>query len=82
MLFRSRSIGVRPTFETDGRRTVEVFLLDFSGALVGRTLRLTLIERLRDEQRFATANALIAQIDDEVARTRAALRARATASTH
>lgn len=76
------SIGVRPTFVTDGRRTVEVFLLDFSGVLLGRTLRVTFIERLRDEQRFATADALIAQIDDDVARTRAALRARATAPTH
>ncbi len=74
------SIGVRPTFVTDGRRTVEVFLLDFQGDLVGRTLRVTLLERLREERRFADAAALVAQIDEDVARTRAVARARAMAS--
>ncbi len=70
------SIGVRPTFVTDGRRTVEVFLLDFDGDLVGRHLRLTLLARLRDEQRFDSAEALIAQMHDDVARTRAVVQAR------
>ncbi len=66
------SIGRNPTFETDGAPvTVEAHLLDFAGDLYGRRLRLELVEWLRDEQRFASVDALVAQIAADVARVRA-----------
>jgi riboflavin kinase/FMN adenylyltransferase len=64
-------IGDRPTF---GRgRSVEAFLLDFEGDLYGRELVLEFVVRLRSDQRFASIDALVAQIGRDVERTRAVL---------
>lgn len=68
------NIGQRPTFDA-GERTVEVYLLDFEGDLYGRELRIELIERLRAEMRFASAEELKAQIAKDVEQARAALTA-------
>ncbi len=71
------SIGVRPTIEGAEGRTVEVYLLDFDGDLYGKTLRLELVARLRDEARFPSLDALKAQIArdvDEVRRLVSSLR--------
>lgn len=59
------NIGKRPTF--DGlKRTVEAHLLDFEGDLYDKVLRLECIDRIRNEQRFAGIDALIAQIRKDV----------------
>ncbi len=66
------SVGRNPTFEAQGAPvTVEAYLLDFSGDLYGRRLRVELWDRLRDEQKFESVDALIAQIAADVARVRA-----------
>jgi len=66
------SIGLRPTF--DGRRrTVETYLMDFSGDLYGRRLALTFVARLREEWRFPSVDALVAQIRQDVENARRAL---------
>jgi riboflavin kinase / FMN adenylyltransferase len=57
------SIGLRPTFYDDGRRTVETHLLEFDRELYGTRLRLGFVQRLRDEKRFDSTEALVAQID-------------------
>ena len=67
------SIGTNPHFGGSERR-IEAFLLDFDGDLYGRRLVVELWERLRDEAAFASEAELIAAIDDDVARTRAAVR--------
>jgi riboflavin kinase/FMN adenylyltransferase len=67
------SIGVRPTFHDQGRRLVEVYLLDYDGDLYGATLTVELRHRLRDEQRFADAGALIDQMHRDEAQARALL---------
>jgi len=67
------SIGVNPHYGGAERR-VEAFLLDFEGDLYGRRLVVELWERLRDEQVFADEAALVAQIERDVAATRAASR--------
>ena len=56
------SVGVRPTFHDDGRVLVEVYLLDWDGDLYDATMTLELETRLRDEQRFASVDALVAQM--------------------
>lgn len=66
------SLGVRPTFGA-GERTLEAFLLDFSGDLYGAEAEIAFVERLRDELRFESAEALVAQIAMDVERTRKAL---------
>ena len=65
------SIGVRPTFEDDGRILVEAHLLDFDGDLYDRTLRLAFLERLRDELRFDSADELVEQMQRDIERVRA-----------
>ena len=64
------SVGVRPTFHDDGRVLVEVYLLDWDGDLYDASLDVELHARLRPEQRFDDADALVAQMrrDEEEAR--------------
>jgi riboflavin kinase/FMN adenylyltransferase len=64
------SIGVRPTFGNDLTPLVEAYLLDTDEDLYGRTLTLEFIEKLRGEQRFDSVEALVAQMNDDVRRTR------------
>lgn len=59
------NVGHRPTFETDGAMTVEVHLFDFDGDLYGRTLRVSVLDRLRDEQRFSSMDALVTQLHED-----------------
>jgi riboflavin kinase/FMN adenylyltransferase len=68
------NIGVRPTVTGDGRPLAEAHLLDFcDDDLYGCRLRLDLVRRLRDEERFASVDALVDQITSDVRATRDAL---------
>ena len=63
------NIGVRPT--VDGtRRTVETFLLGFSGDLYDMRLRVHLVARLREERKFEGLDALKTQILADCAEAR------------
>jgi riboflavin kinase/FMN adenylyltransferase len=64
------NVGVRPTFRTGRGLLVEAFLLDFEGDLYGHELRLEFLARLRGERRFESAEALVSQMDRDVAQTR------------
>ena len=68
------SIGTRPTFG-ENERTIESFLLDFDGDLYGQEIRLEFVERLRDELRYTSVEALVEQIDQDVAEVRTVLQA-------
>ena len=65
------NIGVRPTVAGDGSAHLEVHLLDFAGDLYGRRLTVAFHQKLRDEQRFASLEALKSAIDADVAAARA-----------
>jgi riboflavin kinase / FMN adenylyltransferase len=67
------SIGVNPHYGGTERR-IEAFLLDFSGDLYGKRLRLELWQRLRDERAFESEEELVAQIARDIEATRAAVR--------
>jgi riboflavin kinase/FMN adenylyltransferase len=56
------NIGIRPTFN-ETEPTIETHLLRYSGDLYGRGVRLSFVQRLRDERRFDSVDALRAQID-------------------
>jgi riboflavin kinase/FMN adenylyltransferase len=64
------NIGVKPTFGVN-EVTIEAHLLDFSGDLYGKELRVQFLERLRAERRFGSVAELVGQIkrDVEAART-------------
>ncbi len=66
------SVGVRPTFG-GGLRTLEVFLLDWSGDLYGRDLRVSFTDWLRPEQAFPDARDLVAAMTADVAEARTRL---------
>ena len=63
------SIGVRPTFG-GGQRAVEAHLLDFSEELYGAEVRLEFVHRLRGQDTFETVDALVAQVHQDIDRTR------------
>ncbi len=65
------NIGVRPTVAGDGRAHLEVHLLDFAGDLYGRRLTVAFHHKLRDEQRFASLEALKTAIAADIAAARA-----------
>jgi riboflavin kinase/FMN adenylyltransferase len=67
------SIGVNATFTAGGSVSLEAYLLDFDGDLYDKDLRLEFATRLRDEMRFASAEALVSEIRNDVARTRQVL---------
>jgi riboflavin kinase/FMN adenylyltransferase len=59
------NIGFNPTF-CDNERSVEVFILDFSGNIYGKRLNVVFIDRLRDEVKFDTPEQLVEQIKKDV----------------
>ena len=65
------NIGVRPTVQGDGSAHLEVHLLDFVGDIYGRRLTVAFHHKLRDEQRFASLEALKTAIHADVAAARA-----------
>lgn len=58
-------VSRRPTFE-DTVRSIETFILDFSGDLYGKRLRVSFLQSLRGVVRFSGADALKAQIERDV----------------
>jgi riboflavin kinase/FMN adenylyltransferase len=67
------SIGVNPHFGGSERR-IEAFLLDYEGDLYGRSLRIELWERLREERAFESDEELVRQIALDVEAARRAIR--------
>ena len=65
------NIGVRPSVKSDGCAHLEVHLLDFAGDLYGRRLTVAFHRKLRDEQRFASLEALKTAIAADIAAARA-----------
>lgn len=59
--------GRRPTFGTDSKPIPEVHLLDFNEDLMGKTVEVTIGERLRSEQAFSNEEALRRQIRQDIA---------------
>jgi len=57
------NIGVRPTFGDVDRPVIETHVLDASPDLYDATVRLSFVQRLRDERAFPDVDALRAQID-------------------
>ena len=64
--------GRRPTFD-NGAPLLEVFLFDFAGDLYGKTLEVAFRGFIRGEEKFASLDALKAQIKQDEATARAML---------
>ena len=60
------NVGVRPS--VGGKELLlETHVIGFSGDLYGRTLRVTLVEKLRDEKRFSSISDLKEQLQRDYA---------------
>ncbi len=56
------NVGLRPS--VDGRtRLLEAHLFDFDGDLYGRRIQVELLEKIRDERKFASIEELRAQLE-------------------
>jgi riboflavin kinase / FMN adenylyltransferase len=65
------NIGYRPTLQNPSAELrVEAHLLDFVGELYERELEITFVEKLRDEQKFGSLDALREQIQRDIAEAR------------
>ncbi|MEV1157518.1 bifunctional riboflavin kinase/FAD synthetase [Micromonospora chokoriensis] len=71
-LMAAVSVGTNPTFSGRERR-VEAYALDFSGDLYGERLALDFVAHLRGQVRYDSIEPLIAQMEQDVTRTRHAL---------
>ncbi len=66
------NIGKRPTFgSTD--RTVETYIIDFSGDLYDRELKIDIVDLLRGEKKFRNTDELKQQIVEDIEKGKAAL---------
>lgn len=63
------SIGVRPTFG-GGQCLLEVHLFDFDRDIYGRHVDVYFLHKLRDERRFETVEALVAQMHHDAEQAR------------
>ncbi len=59
------SIGKRPTFYDAGRITTEVYIFDFNQDIYGENVTVNVIERIRGEEKFSSAEDLIKQMEKD-----------------
>ncbi|WP_300669766.1 bifunctional riboflavin kinase/FAD synthetase [Desulfoluna sp.] len=59
------NIGYSPTFD-DHIFTVEVHILDFSGDIYGETIKVNMVQKLRDEKKFSGIEELSQQIRTDI----------------
>jgi riboflavin kinase/FMN adenylyltransferase len=64
------NIGFRPTVTSERKRTIEVHIMDFYHDIYHQEIEITFVEKLRDEEKFSSLDALSAQIKKDVEQAR------------
>ncbi len=64
------NIGVKPTVERDILPLAETHVIDFSGDIYGKTVKIEFIEFLREEQKFPSLEQLKIQIERDLNRAK------------
>ena len=67
------SIGNRPTIEGAGH-SIETYLFDFDEDIYGRKMEIQFVQRLREERKYDTLEALVTQIHLDVEQAKYVLR--------
>ncbi|HVY54889.1 MAG TPA: bifunctional riboflavin kinase/FAD synthetase, partial [Thermodesulfobacteriota bacterium] len=63
------NIGYRPTFGSS-KLLIETHIFDFNSDIYGKRLRIEFVERIRDEKRFESVDALVTEIRADVEKVR------------
>lgn len=72
MTYRSvTNVGYNPTFKDTQVPVVETHILDFDGDIYGEVIEVHFLDRLREERKFPSVDALVAQIHADMERARA-----------
>jgi len=66
------NIGFRPTFG-ENKLLIETHLFDFNFDIYGKRVRVEFVERIRNEERFESVDALVAQIKKDVEQVKGVL---------
>ena len=69
------NVGLCPTFEHE-KRTIETYILEYSGDLYGSDLSVDLVGKLRDEEKFTSIAELKTQIDKDIKNGKSVLESR------
>ena len=59
------NVGIRPSVESTGR-WLETHIFDFHGDLYGRVLCVSLVEKIREERKFASIAEIRAQLEHDM----------------
>lgn len=65
------NVGIRPTFTSQSKLPqIETHLLNFTDEIYGQEIQVDFISRLRDEERFPNAQALVEQIKQDISQAK------------
>ncbi len=64
------NIGTQPTFHKRGARIIETYIFNFNRRIYSRDIKVSFLERIRDETTFKSPEALKAQIERDIVRAR------------
>lgn len=64
------SLGCKPTVASDKRWLLETHVFDWKGNAYGKVVRVSFVEKIRDEQKFPGIDALVAQIHKDAEEAR------------
>jgi riboflavin kinase/FMN adenylyltransferase len=67
------SLGTNPTFVSGGGLVLEAHLLDWDGDLYGQRMRVRFVQKIRDEAKFDSVDALTARIRQDIDEIRSVL---------
>jgi riboflavin kinase / FMN adenylyltransferase len=59
------SVGHNPTFG-NGLRTIEAYILDFAQDIYGESVKLSFVQRIREQRKFAQIEHLVTQMHEDV----------------
>lgn len=60
------NVGVKPTYGSDLKKTIEVHLLDFYSEIYGELLRCQILFKVREEHKFSSIEFLKQQIMEDI----------------
>ncbi len=61
------NIGLRPTDDTSSKPTIETLILNFSGAIYGKSMTIELLRFIRETRTFSSMEELRIQIESDIA---------------